>query len=155
MSSRTQLQDMRAWWVRVKNPFRNSVLRLIDSHLAALERLDALHEQLAEARAAGRRDGLEEAASIAQGISHVRGTPRAVARELRGMVLSATESAASDAAAALAALAALWACPTVRADHDAMHTGEPLTADAEAYRDALAELKRLAEKGLADRAGAR
>jgi len=44
-----------------------------------------------------------------------------------------------------AALAALWACPTVRADHDAMHDGEPLTLDAGQYRDALAELKRMAE----------
>ena len=49
----------------------------------------------AEAEAEGRREGLEEAAALAQGISHVKGTPRDVARELRGLVLCAAESHAS------------------------------------------------------------
>ena len=40
----------------------------------------------------------------------------------------------------------LWACPTVRADHDAMHAGEELTADAAEYRDALAALKAAAKE---------
>ena len=89
MIPKSQLQDMRVWWVRVTgNPYRNSVLRLIDSHLVALEKIEALQ----------------------------------------------------------AALAALWACPTVQADYDAMHTGEPLTLDAQKYRDALAELERMADK---------
>jgi len=57
--------------------------------------LAVLREQLAEARARGRLEGLEEAAALAQGISHVKGTPRDVARELRGLVLCVAESHAS------------------------------------------------------------
>ena len=61
----------------------------------ARRRLDVIGEAAKTIEAEGRREGLEEAAALAQGISHVKGTPRDVARELRGLVLCVAESHAS------------------------------------------------------------
>ena len=53
MIPKSQLHDIREWWVRVQgSPYRNSVLRLIDSHIVALEKLEALQAETAPHAAA-------------------------------------------------------------------------------------------------------
>ena len=55
MIAKSQLQDMRDWWNRRQegSVFRNTFLRLIDSHLVALEKIEALEAENDLARRGG------------------------------------------------------------------------------------------------------